>query len=127
MIALYVVPYLLMLMYFENPLLIVLMWVLMGFGMAGIGLSIMHDANHGAFSKNQTVNQALGYIITLVGGHDVNWRIQHNRIIYLLVTNLHESCDNTGTTWSTRVKTFQSLSNNLPTSGSFHCKPGELP
>jgi linoleoyl-CoA desaturase len=92
MISLYVVPYLLMLMYFENPLLIVLMWVLMGFGMAGIGLSIMHDANHGAYSKNQTVNKVLSYIITLVGGHDVNWRIQHNVLhhTYTNVTGLDE-------------------------------------
>ena len=92
MISLYVVPYFLMLMYFQNAFMIFLMWIMMGIGMAGIGLSIMHDANHGAYSKNQTVNKVVGYIITLVGGHDVNWRIQHNVLhhTYTNVTGMDE-------------------------------------
>jgi len=32
----------------------------MGFGMAGVGMAIMHDANHGTYSKNQTINSLLG-------------------------------------------------------------------
>lgn len=88
MISLYVVPFLAMLLYFQNPWMIFLMYVLMGFGMAGIGLSIMHDANHGAYSKNQMVNKVLGYVITLVGGHDVNWRIQHN-VLHHTYTNVN--------------------------------------
>lgn len=42
------------------------MWFLMGLGMAGIGLSVMHDANHGAYSKNATVNKVLGYCLNVV-------------------------------------------------------------
>ena len=87
MISLYVFPYLLMLLYFQSPFTILLMWIIMGVGMAGIGLSIMHDANHGAYSKNQRVNKVVGYIITLVGGHDVNWRIQHN-VLHHTYTNV---------------------------------------
>jgi len=60
---------------------------LMGFGMAGIGLSIMHDANHGAYSKNQTVNKIFGYCLNIVGGFDVNWRIQHN-VLHHTYTNI---------------------------------------
>ena len=56
----------------------IIMWSLMGFGMAGIGLSVMHDANHGAYSKNPKVNKWLGYCLNIVGGFDLNWRIQHN-------------------------------------------------
>ena len=95
MISLYVVPYFLMLLYFENAFLIFLMWVLMGVGMAGIGLSIMHDANHGAYSKNQRVNSVLGYIITLIGGNDVNWKIQHNVLhhTYTNVSGVDEDID----------------------------------
>jgi len=63
------------------------MWSLMGFGMAGIGLSIMHDANHGAYSKNQTVNKIFGYCLNIVGGFDVNWRIQHN-VLHHTYTNI---------------------------------------
>src|ERR1700754_4372299 len=35
------------------------MWglaAIMGFGIAGIGLSVMHDANHGAYSNKSWVN-----------------------------------------------------------------------
>ena len=48
------------------------MWFLMGLGMAGIGLSVMHDANHGAYSKNARVNKVLGYCLNVVGGFDLN-------------------------------------------------------
>ena len=87
MISLYLVPFLLILTYLETTWLIVLMWVVMGFGMAGIGLSIMHDANHSAYSKNKYVNMVLGKLILLVGGSDVNWRIQHN-VLHHTYTNV---------------------------------------
>ncbi len=64
-----------------------LMWSFMGFGMAGIGLSIMHDANHGAYSKNQSVNKFFGLCLNVVGGFDVNWRIQHN-VLHHTYTNI---------------------------------------
>ncbi len=50
----------------------------MGIGMAGIGLSIMHDAIHGSYSKIPWVNKLFGYTLNLVGGNAINWRIQHN-------------------------------------------------
>jgi linoleoyl-CoA desaturase len=59
---------------------IMVMWVLMGLGMSGIGLSIMHDANHGAYSKNKTVNKILGWSVNLLGAYDINWQIQHNML-----------------------------------------------
>jgi linoleoyl-CoA desaturase len=52
--------------------------VVMGFGLAGIGLSVMHDANHGAYSRHKWVNQVIGYSMNLVGGNATNWKIQHN-------------------------------------------------
>ena len=87
MIALYVVPFVLILTVFESTWMIVLMWAIMGAGMAGIGLSIMHDANHAAYSRNKNVNFLLGKLITLVGGNDVNWRIQHN-VLHHTYTNV---------------------------------------
>jgi linoleoyl-CoA desaturase len=63
------------------------MWFLMGLGMAGIGLSVMHDANHGAYSKNATINKVLGYCLNVVGGFDLNWRIQHN-VLHHTYTNI---------------------------------------
>jgi linoleoyl-CoA desaturase len=88
MISLYVVPFILLnTLFADSMLLSVLMWVIMGFGMAGVGLSIMHDANHGAYSKNERVNKLLGLVINGVGGSDVNWRIQHN-VLHHTYTNV---------------------------------------
>ena len=96
MISLYVVPFILLNTVFNDSVgLTILMWVIMGFGMAGVGLSIMHDANHGAYSKNDTVNKLLGLVINGVGGSDVNWRIQHNVLhhTYTNVTGYDEDID----------------------------------
>lgn len=95
MVSLYVVPFVLMLTVFDNVWLTFLMWVLMGFGMAGVGLSIMHDANHGAYSKNETVNKLLGGLLLMLGGHQTNWKIQHNVLhhTYTNVTGMDEDID----------------------------------
>ncbi|HYG17400.1 MAG TPA: acyl-CoA desaturase [Ohtaekwangia sp.] len=65
------------------------MVVIMGFGLAGIGLSVMHDANHGAYSRKNWVNTALGYSINVVGANAHNWKIQHN-ILHHTYTNVHD-------------------------------------
>ena len=36
-----------------------ILWGLIGFGMSGIGLSVMHDANHNAYSKNKKLINGL--------------------------------------------------------------------
>lgn len=63
------------------------MWIIMGFAMSGIGLSIMHDANHGAYSRNEKTNHRIGLILNLIGGYHYNWRIQHN-ILHHSFTNI---------------------------------------
>ncbi len=92
MIALYVTPFILMNTIITSTWISFLMWIVMGLGMAGVGLSIMHDANHGAYSKNDRVNKLLGLVINGVGGSDVNWRIQHNVLhhTYTNVTGMDE-------------------------------------
>jgi linoleoyl-CoA desaturase len=60
----------------------------MGFGMVGIGTSIMHDANHGSYSKKKRVNSILGYLVNLVGGYHVTWKVQHN-VLHHSFTNVH--------------------------------------
>ena len=81
MILFYLVPYIILISgEIANPWLIYVLWVIMGFGMAGIGLAIMHDANHGSYSKNTKVNKVMGYFINLVGGSVTNWKIQHNML-----------------------------------------------
>lgn len=79
MFSLYFIPYLLMLTgILVNPWLIISSYLLMGFGMAGIGLSVMHDANHRSYSKHDWVNKLLSYSLNLVGGFYPNWQQQHN-------------------------------------------------
>lgn len=95
MLSLYIVPFVLILTVFESPLLIIIMWALMGFGMAGLGLSVMHDANHSAYSRHAWVNRWLGRVLVMLGGSDINWRIQHNVLhhTYTNVTGMDEDID----------------------------------
>ena len=69
MISLYFIPYGLMLSgIIQEIWFLLLCWVLMGFGMSGIGLSIMHDANHRSYSKNSTTNKIIGIIMNKIIG-----------------------------------------------------------
>ncbi|MFA0961464.1 fatty acid desaturase [Roseivirga sp. BDSF3-8] len=89
MLALYFVPLLVLVTGLVSSFWsMMVMWVLMGFGMSGIGTSIMHDANHGSYSKKAWVNNALGYMVNLIGGYHVNWKIQHN-VLHHSYTNVH--------------------------------------
>lgn len=88
MICLYFVPFILMLTQVVTSTWGMLgMWTIMAFGMAGIGLSIMHDANHASYSNNKKVNDILSYLINFVGGNAENWRIQHN-VLHHTYTNI---------------------------------------
>jgi linoleoyl-CoA desaturase len=81
MLALYFGPYGIMVSGVVQELwMLIIGWILMGFGMAGIGLSIMHDANHRSYSSNSATNKTLGYILNLIGGFAPNWQIQHNTL-----------------------------------------------
>jgi linoleoyl-CoA desaturase len=62
----------------ENFWALLGLWSLMGMASAGIGLSVMHDANHGSYSKNRTVNKWLGFLLNFIGGSATNWKLQHN-------------------------------------------------
>lgn len=81
MLTAYFGPYLLMLGgVISSPIAILLTFALMGFAVAGLGMCVMHDANHGAYSDNPSVNQNIGYVLNLIGGFVTNWKIQHNRL-----------------------------------------------
>jgi linoleoyl-CoA desaturase len=81
MFLIYLTPYFLLLSnYFTNGYVQLGLAILMGVGMSGIGLSVMHDANHGSYSKNNTINKIMSLSITLIGGSSINWQLQHNNL-----------------------------------------------
>ena len=87
-IAMLYVPYFLMLMgMITNLWLGYALWIFMGLGVAGIGMCVMHDANHGAYSKHKWVNKLLGRMLDVVGGNATNWKIQHN-LLHHTFTNI---------------------------------------
>ncbi|HLG39093.1 MAG TPA: fatty acid desaturase, partial [Chitinophagaceae bacterium] len=97
MMLLYFVPYLLMVTGTAagNAWLFFGYWFLMACGMSGIGTSIMHDANHGTYSHNKKVNNFISYILEVIGGYKVTWRIQHNVLhhTYTNIAGLDEDID----------------------------------
>jgi linoleoyl-CoA desaturase len=100
MLLLYFVPYVLMVtgMGAGSPWIFFGLWFVMGIGMSGIGTSVMHDANHGTYSPNKKVNNFISYILEVIGGYTVNWRIQHNVLhhTYTNVSGLDEDIDTMG-------------------------------
>lgn len=90
MFGLYTVPYLLMI----TGVVTGIWWmfalcILMGIAVGGIGLSVMHDANHGAYSNKPWVNNLLGFSLNIVGGNAFNWKVQHN-VLHHTYTNIHD-------------------------------------
>lgn len=90
MFSLYLIPYALIVAgVITGWLALILSLIIMSFGVAGIGLSVMHDANHGAYSKTSWINSLLGYSLNLVGATSYNWKIQHN-VMHHTYTNIHD-------------------------------------
>jgi linoleoyl-CoA desaturase len=90
MLSLYFLPYLLMFILPVTLLQMFLLALIMGTGIAGIGLSVMHDANHGSYSKNGKTNRYIGDILNLIGGNSFTWKLQHN-VNHHTYTNIHDS------------------------------------
>ncbi|MBK7762538.1 MAG: acyl-CoA desaturase [Bacteroidetes bacterium] len=87
MLGMYFLPFAILYVFTLPGWAVVLCFIISGFGVAGVGMSVMHDANHGAYSHNKLVNTLLGGTLNLIGGFDVNWRLQHN-ILHHTYTNI---------------------------------------
>ena len=48
--------------------------------LVALATSVMHDANHGAFSSHRWVNRVLAYTSDALGASSYLWRIQHNQL-----------------------------------------------
>ena len=87
LISLYLLPFIALLIFQPAFPASLILWFLMGTGIAGIGMSVMHDANHGAYSKSNKVNYFMGHTLNLVGGSAFNRKLQHH-ILHHTYTNL---------------------------------------
>ena len=99
MLSIYFIPFILVVSgTVTNTWAVIGLWSFMGVGMAGIGLSIMHDGNHGSFSRNKVINRLMGCTINFVGGSAKLWKLQHN-VLHHTFTNvegLDEDIDGPG-------------------------------
>ena len=64
-----------------------LLTIVMGIGMAGVGMNVMHDGNHGAYSTKSWVNKLMGGSIYILAGNVYNWQVQHN-VLHHTYTNI---------------------------------------
>ena len=87
MVSFYIIPFIILLIV-PMPLWAGLLTsILMGIGVAGVGMGVMHDAVHGAYSKRRWVNKLMGGTLYLLGSNVFNWKIQHN-ILHHTNTNI---------------------------------------
>ena len=87
MFGLLVAPYFLILLTSLGPWIKLCLAVVMGIGMAGVGMNVMHDGNHGSFSRYDWVNKLMGASIYILAGNVHNWKVQHN-ILHHTYTNI---------------------------------------
>ena len=59
----------------------------LAFAITGIGFSIQHDANHGAYSEYGAVNRLMGMTLDLLGASSGVWHWKHN-VFHHTYTNL---------------------------------------
>ncbi len=90
MLSIYIVPFVLILTVPMSAWIAIIMTGLMGIGLAGIGMCIMHDAVHGSYSSKEWVNSVFGGTMYLLGSNVFNWKIQHN-FLHHAFTNIEGS------------------------------------
>ena len=88
MFVLYIGPYVLLLQMSMPWWIQMCLAITMGIGMAGVGMNVMHDANHGAYSNKTWINKLLGSSIYILAGNVYNWQVQHN-VLHHTYTNIH--------------------------------------
>lgn len=98
LISSYLVPFFILLFVPVNALVGLGLVLLMGFGIAGIGMGVMHDACHGAYSRKQWVNNLFAGTLYLLGSNVLNWKIQHNVLhhTYTNISGMDEDIDDKG-------------------------------
>ncbi len=86
--SIFLAPYFLILTLNMSIWYQLLLNILMGIGMAGIGMNVMHDGNHGSYSTKSWINKIMGGSIYVLAGNVYNWQVQHN-VLHHTYTNIH--------------------------------------
>ncbi len=87
MLALYFAPFALVLFVPMSGWLALALAIVMGLGKAGIGMSVMHDAAHGSYSRKRWVNDLMSANMYLLGSNVFTWKVQHN-VLHHTYTNI---------------------------------------
>jgi linoleoyl-CoA desaturase len=96
--ALYLLPFLVILCVPMKGGAQMLLWAIMGLGLAGVGMGVMHDAIHGAYSEKTSLNTFVGYSLNVLGASIFNWKFQHNLLhhTYTNITHMDDDIDDKG-------------------------------
>ncbi|PKP11158.1 MAG: acyl-CoA desaturase [Bacteroidetes bacterium HGW-Bacteroidetes-3] len=87
MFGLFLVPLIVILTISLPQWALLLLTVVIGIGMAGVGMNVMHDSNHESFSNRKWVNKLMGSSIYILAGNVYNWKVQHN-VLHHTFTNI---------------------------------------
>lgn len=98
LISLYIVPFIVLLTVQVPIWLALVLVVISGAGIAGVGMGVMHDSCHGAYSKKKWVNDLLSASNYLLGANVLNWKLQHNVLhhSYTNISGMDEDIDEKG-------------------------------
>ena len=88
MFSLFLTPYFIILTLDISQWWMLLLTIVMGIGMAGVGMNVMHDANHGSYSSKKWVNKIMGGSMYILAVNVYNWQVQHN-VLHHNYTNIH--------------------------------------
>ncbi|NAS29576.1 acyl-CoA desaturase [Flavobacteriaceae bacterium R38] len=88
MFSIFLTPYFLILTLDINEWIKLLLTIVIGVGMAGVGMNVMHDGNHGSYSSKPWINKLMGASIYILAGNVYNWKVQHN-VLHHTYTNIH--------------------------------------
>lgn len=87
-LSIYLLPFIgMLLLGIQNAFFLFLLWAVMGFGKAFIGMAVMHDSLHGSYSRKKSINRFIGLSTWLLGVDPKNWQIQHN-VLHHSYTNI---------------------------------------
>lgn len=88
MFSIFLTPYFILLAMQMPIWAYLLLNVVIGIGMAGVGMNVMHDGNHGSYSTKPWLNKIMGASIYILAGNVYNWQVQHN-VLHHTYTNIH--------------------------------------